>query len=132
MNSELRKDCPMRHENGNCIPAGGFCTAVNDPICEALHNAYECGEDAQREWAILLLAEQTTKFAQKQLAILQEMKERLDTPVADGRWVHLDGDEWGCSNCGEVISTEGSWEKPTYKHCHECGAKMNLEVDGDG
>ena len=40
-----RKDCPMRHENGNCTVAGGFCTAVNDPICEALHNAYECGKN---------------------------------------------------------------------------------------
>ena len=39
----LRGDCPMRHENGNCLPAGGFCTAVNDMICEALHNAYHCG-----------------------------------------------------------------------------------------
>jgi hypothetical protein len=38
-----RKDCPMRHENGNCLPAGGFCTSVNDSICEALHNAYNCG-----------------------------------------------------------------------------------------
>ncbi len=34
------KNCPMRHENGNCLPAGGFCTA-NKNICEALHNAYE-------------------------------------------------------------------------------------------
>ena len=41
--AELRTDCPMRHENGNCLPAGGFCTAVNDCICVALHNAYECG-----------------------------------------------------------------------------------------
>ncbi|MBQ8830835.1 MAG: DUF551 domain-containing protein [Oscillospiraceae bacterium] len=41
--SDIRKDCPMRHENGNCLVAGGFCTAVNDPICEALHNAYYCG-----------------------------------------------------------------------------------------
>ena len=39
-----RGDCPMRHENGNCTVAGGFCTAVNDPICEALHNAYDCGK----------------------------------------------------------------------------------------
>ena len=39
-----RKNCPMRHENGNCTVAGGFCTTVNDPICEALHNAYECGK----------------------------------------------------------------------------------------
>lgn len=43
INSELRKDCPMRCEIGNCTPVGGFCTAVNDSICEALHNAYDVG-----------------------------------------------------------------------------------------
>ena len=37
------KNCPMRHENGTCLPAGGFCTA-NMNICEALHNAYEMGK----------------------------------------------------------------------------------------
>lgn len=36
------KNCRMRHENGNCLPAGGFCTS-NKNICEALHNAYELG-----------------------------------------------------------------------------------------
>lgn len=41
--TDKRKDCQMRHENGNCTVAGGFCTSVNDPICEALHNAYDCG-----------------------------------------------------------------------------------------
>ena len=41
--TDKRKDCLMRHENGNCTVAGGFCTAVNDPICEALHNAFNCG-----------------------------------------------------------------------------------------
>jgi hypothetical protein len=40
---DMRIDCPMRHENGNCMPTGGFCMAVNDSICLALHNAYECG-----------------------------------------------------------------------------------------
>lgn len=45
-------------------------------------------------------------------------------PVAYGRWVHLGGDEWCCSACGFVISTEGSWEKPTKKYCEDCGAKM--------
>ena len=39
----LREDCPMRHENGNCLPIGGFCTAVNDAICDALHQAYGKG-----------------------------------------------------------------------------------------
>ena len=40
---DLRKGCPMRHENGNCTVIGGFCTSVNDPICEGLHNAYDNG-----------------------------------------------------------------------------------------
>lgn len=53
MNSDLRKNCPMRHENGNCTAAGGFCTAVNDPICEALHNAFNCGEYSVIERATL-------------------------------------------------------------------------------
>ena len=43
LNDELRKDCPMRHENGNCLPIGGFCTSVNDCICLGLHNAYSDG-----------------------------------------------------------------------------------------
>jgi hypothetical protein len=33
----------MRHENGNCMPVGGFCTAVSNEICQALHNAYNHG-----------------------------------------------------------------------------------------
>ena len=39
-----RPNCPMRHkDNGNCLPHGGFCTAVSDTICHALHNAYSHG-----------------------------------------------------------------------------------------
>ena len=48
-------------------------------------------------------------------------------PVRHGKWVHLGGDEWCCTGCGEVIHTEGSWEQPTKKFCHECGAKMDKE-----
>ena len=43
MMDDLRKGCPMRHENGNCTVIGGFCTAVNDLICEGLHHAYDSG-----------------------------------------------------------------------------------------
>lgn len=46
-------------------------------------------------------------------------------PVRHGEWAHLGGDEWCCTVCGEVIHTEGSWEKPTKKYCNECGAKMD-------
>ena len=41
-----RKDCPMRHENGNCLPHGGICTSVSDTVCEAMHNAYRAGKTA--------------------------------------------------------------------------------------
>ena len=51
-----------------------------------------------------------------------------EAAVKHGTWEHLGGDEWCCSDCGHVITTEGSWEKPTKKYCEECGAKM----DGDG
>ena len=46
-------------------------------------------------------------------------------PVIYGRWVHLGGDEWCCSACGFVITTEGSWDKPAKKYCEDCGAKMD-------
>lgn len=48
-------------------------------------------------------------------------------PMVHGRWVHLGGDEWCCSVCGFVITTEGSWDKPTKKYCEDCGAKMKGE-----
>ena len=46
-------------------------------------------------------------------------------PVVHGEWSHLGGDEWCCSACGFVITTEGSWDKPTQKYCENCGAKMD-------
>ena len=49
-------------------------------------------------------------------------------PVVHGEWRHIGGDEWCCSECGNVISTEGSWEKPTAKFCEECGADMRKKV----
>lgn len=51
-------------------------------------------------------------------------------PVVHGRWAHLGGDEWCCSACGFVITTEGSWDKPTKKYCEDCGARMDGDRDG--
>lgn len=65
------------------------------------------------------------------------LREVSDAPAADvapvvyGRWVHLGGDEWCCSACGFVISTEGSWDKPDKKYCENCGAKMDGGVDNE-
>ena len=50
-------------------------------------------------------------------------------PVVHGRWAHLGGDEWCCSACGFVITTEGSWDKPTKKYCEDCGARMDGDSD---
>ena len=50
-------------------------------------------------------------------------------PVVHGRWTHLGGDEWFCSACGFVISTEGSWDKPTKKYCEDCGTKMEQRAN---
>ena len=47
-------------------------------------------------------------------------------PVVHGMWAHLGGDEWCCLVCGFVITTEGSWDKPTKKYCEDCGAKMDF------
>lgn len=51
-------------------------------------------------------------------------------PVVHTRWAHLGGDEWICHACGFVITTEGSWDKPTKKYCEDCGAKMDGGSDG--
>ena len=46
-------------------------------------------------------------------------------PVVHSRWAHIGGDEWCCPVCGFVITTEGSWDKPTKKYCEDCGTKMD-------
>lgn len=51
-------------------------------------------------------------------------------PVVHGRWAHLGGDEWCCSACGFVITTEDSGDKPTKKYCEDCGARMDGAENG--
>ena len=54
----------------------------------------------------------------------------LENERPQGEWKHIGGDEWVCSECGHVITTEGSWENPlsigAYR-CENCGAEMRLE-----
>lgn len=61
-------------------------------------------------------------------------KRPFDCPLQEvkrAHWAHLGGDEWCCTNCGEVICTEGSWDKPTLKCCSNCGAAMREEKTDD-
>ena len=36
-NTTRYPQCHMRTALGNCDPIGGFCTSVNESVCEALH-----------------------------------------------------------------------------------------------
>lgn len=73
---------------------------------------------------LLRIAEHNAKVAQEYVD--QQAKNMKDwKPAVHGSWGHLGGDEWWCSVCGFVITTEGSWDKPTQKYCENCGAKMD-------
>lgn len=91
----------------------------------------------------IAIAKLTALEVSKPNAMMVDAKRLLaEIPVADVApvvrtlWAHLGGDEWCCPVCGFVITTEGSWDKPTKKYCEDCGAKMdggddnaNKEVD---
>ena len=87
-----RKDCPMRHKNGNCTVAGGFCTAVNNPICEALHNAFDYGHlSALRQQETV-----TNRNGLNEPLTLDELRQMDGEPVwlvnqNGGRWVIMSG-----------------------------------------
>ncbi len=68
----------------------------------------------------------------KQLDGFYAIKKDIEAiPTADvqevrhGHWARLGWDEWCCTCCGFVTTTEGSWDKPAEKYCPECGAKMD-------
>ena len=73
-----------------------------------------------------------SEFAKDLKETAQSLIDRQPTveavPVVHGEWRHIGGDEWCCSECGNVISTEGSWEKPTSNFCSDCGADMRKKV----
>ena len=48
-------------------------------------------------------------------------------PMKHGRWENIGGDEWCCNCCGYVKTTESRNDRPAYKFCPDCGARM----DGD-
>ena len=49
-------------------------------------------------------------------------------PVVHGRWIlHEDGSAT-CTNCRR--HTKNCWDQDSfYRHCPDCGAKMDLEVE---
>ena len=70
-------------------------------------------------------------YLEKAAQMLEKLPAADVAPVVHARWAHLGGDEWCCPVCGFVITTEGSWDKPTKKYCEDCGAKMDGGADHD-
>lgn len=76
-----------------------------------------------------------TEYINGDVTVSKDLVEKIPTAdvqeVRHGKWAHLGGDEWCCTCCGFVITTEGAWEEPAEKYCSCCGAKMDLEERND-
>ena len=87
-------------------------------IIEKLNEIGGC--DATDEWS-----EGWDKAIDTAVKAAEKLPAADVVPVLHGHWAHLGGDEWCCSNCEFVITTEGSWEHPERKFCENCGARMD-------
>lgn len=71
-----------------------------------------------------------TEYINGDVTVSKDLVEKIPTAdvqeVKHGEWARLGGDEWCCTCCGFVTTTEGSWDKPTEKYCPNCGAEMAL------
>lgn len=61
------------------------------------------------------------------IGIIKEQPAADVAPVVHGKWAHVGGDEWCCSRCGYVVTTESRHEEPRKKYCSDCGARMDGE-----
>lgn len=66
-NTDRHHKCHMRTALGNCDPIGGFCTSVNESICEALHKVSRpqgewipCSERLPKRDELVLVTYKTT------------------------------------------------------------------------
>lgn len=87
--------------------------------------AWEQGYEAGLAQAVEITEEQAINKLHETGWLIGHDKEMTDRPK--GEWQHIGGDEWVCSECGHVITTEGSWENPLSTgayHCENCGADM--------
>lgn len=99
----------------------------DETVCERLAAYEDSGREPEEVLPELMrLADLESICSYTRLRKLAEAdKEGRVAVVRGARWAHLGGDEWLCTACGFVITTEGSWDKPTKKYCEDCGAKMD-------
>ena len=124
-----RKNCPLRHANGNCLPVGGFCTSVNDQICNGLQQAYDHGRANNCDgcpWK----SKQWKKMGR---AALPKEKQPEASLFDDGEDFADIGDyavltrRWKCSACGSLLCLFD--KRPKIKYCFVCGTKFKETED---
>lgn len=89
--------CHMRTVLGNCDPIGGFCTSVNESICEALHKVSR----PQGEWI-------RDRYWSRGVGMGEEY-----------------GFFYKCSLCEYEV--ENGYTRCGFNFCPYCGAKMDGE-----
>lgn len=118
-----------------CVTLTMYClTAINQLVKRKVLTMAEYIEREAAIDAIMKVYVRTAGYkARERVFEAEEAVHRLPVadvaPVVYGRWAHIGGDEWCCSACGFVITTEGSWDKPTKKYCEDCGARMDGDSD---
>lgn len=113
-----REVCKMRHENGNCLPCGGFCLAVNPVICESVQNGYDMG-----------MRDGITSTMYTKSMVIQKHGRWGKTYVASPSYYGL-LNGWECSRCGFSFEDRSERVKaPEFvKYCPNCGARMDGET----
>lgn len=112
--------------NLNFSPSAHYAVQKLIDYAEQEHELREKAETIicnERRKALAFSAEMA-----RQERTIADLRQQLSF-MQQARWAHLGGDEWCCSACGFVITTEGSWDKPTKKYCEDCGARMDGDDD---
>lgn len=134
-----RTNCPHRHENGNCLRVGGFCTAVSDEHCEQVKRKNDkdkvdkvLNDIVYLDWYFnednggadkeAVAAYDNLRATIFQLMIAEKTLQKEDIEPKISR--EEDGYTWYyCGKCGYEID-------PSYEsYCPTCGAKIKENIN---
>lgn len=105
--NRLMDECTYRHENGNCLKIGGFCTSVPTSHCQIYKELY----NEYTEYKLLGTLEEVRDAVEKQRA-----KKPKNVETEGYRYT----DTYRCPTCGGNFSGTGIAD-----YCYHCGQKLN-------
>lgn len=99
----IMDECAYRHENGNCLKVGGFCTSVPLSHCQRYKDWYA----------------EHRKY--KKLGTLEQVQEAVDKQVPM-KVINIHIDEYYCPSCGAENNCDGGVVGDKY--CPVCGQRL--------